>query len=213
MSIYQIAINAVYLIPITLIFSIAYSIKVSQRSIYRNILVGYLIICLLFDVFGQFLGKLFENNLILIPTFGVLELVCFSLFYYQLIQHKICYIITIPTIVCFLYELINVEYFDTHKFQVYTRFLSTITILILAILYFFILIKMNWKHYNFNFFLLNSCLLIYSSFSCLYYLPINLLINWSSQTKFWFWGLNMLLTLMFYIVITKVICNLGKMKQ
>lgn len=212
MSIYEVAVNAIYLIPITLILLIVYSIKVSQRSMFRNVLLGYLVICLLFDVLGQVLGRLYANNLVLIPSFGLLELLCFALVYYQLIRHKICYIITIPTIVCFLYELTNSEYLDVQNFQVYTRFLSAITIFLLSILYFFMLIKTNWKHYNFNYFLLNSSLLIYSSFSSLYYLPINLLLNWSSEAKFWFWGVNMLITLMFYIVITKVICSLGKTK-
>lgn len=213
MNIYVIVINAVYLIPVILLFSIVYAMKVSRQSIYRNILLGYLFICLLFDILGQVLAKLYANNLILIPCFGVLELFCFSFFYYKLLNYKACYIITIPTLIFFMYELINSEYLDVENFQVYTRFLSAITILILTIFYFFILIKDNWKQYSYNYFILNSSLLIYSSFTCLYYLPINLLVNWSSQAKFWFWGLNMLITLTFYIVITIVICKLGKTKQ
>lgn len=212
MSIYEVAINAVYVIPVALLFLIVYSIKVARNTIYKYIILSYLTICLLFDLAGHILGTLYSNNLILIPCFGVLELICFSILYVQLTKHRFCYIITIPTIMCFFIELINFDYLDALNFQSYIRFLSSFTVVLLSIFYFFMLLKNKWKKYNFPLFLLNSCLLVYSSFSSLYYLPINLLINWSSQAKFWFWMVNMVLTLIFYIVNTKVICSLGKKK-
>lgn len=213
MSIYEVAIKAVYAIPIMLLFLIVYTIKVAHKTVYKYIVLGYLITCLLFDIAGHILGNIYSNNLIIIPCFGLLELFFFSVLYFHLTKKRFCLIITIPTVIYFFIELINSNYFDAHNFQSYIRFLSSFTIVILSISYFFMLLKNKWKQYNFAFFLLNSCLLIYSSFSSLYYLPINLLINWDSQTKFWFWMMNMTLTLIFYIVNTHVICSLGKKKQ
>lgn len=213
MNIYETAIYLVYFVPTFLIFFIIYTMKVAQNNIYKYIILSYFFTCLTVDILGHILGKIYSNNLILIPFFGVLELFFFSFLYFNITRYKIILYITIPTVFCFLIELFNSYFKDAVNFQTYTRFLSSFSIFILTTLYCYSMIKSRWKKYNSNLFLLNASLLIYSSFSSIYYLPINLLINWNSKAKFWFWIINIIVTLTFYYINTKVICNLGKEKK
>lgn len=212
MNVSELVVYIAYLIPITLSILIVYSILVAKKSVLKYTIIGYLVTCLVFDLLGTLLGKLYANNLILIPFFGLIELTWFSATYYYLTQKKFCLYLAIPTFILFIYEMFTVDFNNVQNFQTYTRFVSTLSLIILALFYCYLLLKTNWKNYNFYLFLFNATLLVYASFSCLYYLPINLLINWSSEFKFWFWLLNITITLIFYILNTKVLCNLGKTK-
>ncbi len=209
MDIHDVMAITIYLCSLTLVIAIVYSMLKAKSSVYKYIVLIYLIISLFFYQLGQILF----NNLILIPLFAILELACFSILYYRLTQNKFSYIITIPTIVCFLIELTMSDFQNIETYQTYTRFFSLLTMVVLAIFYSYLLIKQSWQQYNASLFLLNANVLIYASFSCLIYLMLNLLINLDTLAKFWFWIVNMIATLIFNIVNTKVICGIGKMKE
>ncbi|WP_413513136.1 hypothetical protein [Myroides odoratus] len=213
MTIFEFVTYVTYLIPLALVLLLIYSTLKMPFSSYKIALIGYLTTCLLFYIGGELLGELKGNNLILIPIFGVLELGWFIFIYYIRIQQKKIFFLIIPTFLCLIYELITVNFNIPEYFQSYTRFISTLSLFLLTLYYCYFLLRNKWKDYHSSFFLLNATLLIYSAFSCLYYLPVNLLINGSSENKFIFWFLNIILTLLFYLINTKVLCNIpGKMK-
>lgn len=212
MEIYEFVNYLSFLIPISLFALLFYSFYFAPYSIYKYTILGYLSTCLVFAILGWFMGEFYGNNLILIPVFGVLELGWFSWIYFSLTGRKICFLIPIPTLICLIYELMTVDFNNVENLQSYTRFLSTLSLNILALFYCYLLLKNNWKRFSSPFFLLNASVLVYASFNCFYYLPINLLINWGSQMKFWFWLINIIVTLIFYFVNTRILCTLGKMK-
>ena len=170
-------------------------------------LLGYLMTSLGFHFIGEFLGKNYHNNLVLIPIFGVVELAWFSLIYYFMTSNRLYFLINIPSFICLIYELNTINFYQLEQVVSYTRFVSTLSLLLLALFYCFTVLKNRWKTYLPSLFIFNAALLIYASFTCLYYLPLNLLLNGKSESKFLLWFINIIITLLFYIIITNVLCR------
>ncbi|MDM1046071.1 hypothetical protein HX004_14670 [Myroides sp. 1354] len=213
MTLFEFVTYITYLVPVLLIILIVYAGTKTPFNAVKFALLGYLITSLAFYFMGEFLGKVYRNNLILIPIFGVVELAWFSLIYRLITTKKLYYLINLPALICLIYELNTINFHLLIEIESYTRFTSTFTLLLLAIFYCFNLLKNRWRDYHPSFFLLNATLLIYASFSCIYYLPLNLLINGKSENKFLFWLVNLIITLLFYIINTKILCNIpGKEK-
>jgi len=212
MSILEFVTYLLYLNPIILVLILVYSYIKAEPTPLTKIILSYLTTCLIFDFLMHLLGEIQSNNLILIPCFGVVELVLFSLLYHTQTKHPVFICMVLPTLLCFVYELVTVDFKNTVSFQSYTRFISTLSLVCMALFYCYLLLKNSWKTYQSSFFLLNAALLIYASFTCLFYLPINLMINSSSQSKFLFWLFNLVVTLFFYLINAKVVCSPGKMK-
>jgi len=213
MTVFNFVTYITYLVPLVLSILIVYTGTKSPFNVLKFALLGYLITSLAFYFMGEFLGTTFNNNLILIPIFGVIELLWFALIYRVITRDRRYYFITIPSFICLIYELNTIDFQLPEHVESYTRFVSTLSLLLLALVYCFNLLKKGWNNYHPSFFALNATLLLYASFSCLYYLPLNLLINGLSESKFLFWLVNLTITLLFYIINTKVLCNIpGKEK-
>ncbi len=213
MTVFNFVTYITYLVPLILSILIVYTGTKSPFNVLKFALLGYLITSLAFYFMGEFLGTIFNNNLILIPIFGVIELLWFSLIYRVITGDRRYYFITIPSFICLIYELNTIDFHLPVHVESYTRFVSTLSMLLLALFYCFTLLKNKWKTYVPSLFFFNAALLIYASFSCLYYLPLNLLLNGKSESKFLLWFINIIITLVFYLIITNVLCRLtGKKK-
>ena len=213
MTVFNFVTYITYLVPLILSILIVYTGTKSPFNVLKFALLGYLITSLAFYFMGEFLGTIFNNNLILIPIFGVIELLWFSLIYRVITGDRRYYLITIPSFFCLIYELNTIDFHLPVHVESYTRFVSTLSMLILALFYCFTLLKNKWKTYVPSLFFFNAALLIYASFSCLYYLPLHFLLNGESESKFLLWFINIIITLLFYLIITNVLCRLtGKEK-
>ncbi len=213
MTVFNFVTYITYLVPLVLSILIVYTGTKSPFNVLKFALLGYLITSLAFYFMGEFLGTIFNNNLILIPIFGVIELLWFSLIYRAITGDRRYYFITIPSFIFLIYELNTIEFHLPVHVESYTRFVSTLSMLLLALFYCFTLLKNKWKTYVPSLFFFNAALLIYASFSCLYYLPLHFLLNGKSESKFLLWFINIIITLLFYLIITNVLCRLtGKEK-
>lgn len=213
MTIFDFVSYIIYLVPVMLSILLVYAGTKKPFNTLKFALLGYLTSCLLFYFLGEFLGRNYQSNLILIPVFGIVELGWFSFIYRTITANKYYYLLPIPAIICLVYELNTVNFHLPAQVESYTRFVANLSLLLLALLYCFTLLQQGWKNYHPSYFLLNAALFLYASFSCLYYLPLNLLINGQSESKFLFWLVNTLITLLFYLINTKVLCNIpGKEK-
>ena len=199
-----------YTIPLTLVLLIFYASIKMPLSRYKVAFIGYLITCLSFVFLGEFLGKKLGNNLLLIPIFGVLELGWFSYIYYAHTQKKIFLYTVIPSLILLSYELSTIQFHDLQQLNSYTRSVTALSLFLLTLHYAYYLVKNKWQSYNTSFFLFNAVVLVYFIFECLYYLPLHLLITGNREYILLFWFLNSILTLLFYLLTTIVICRITR---
>lgn len=197
-----------YLIPLALILLILYVLIRMPLTRYKVALLGYLITCLSFVFLGELLGRKLGNNLILIPLFGVLELGWFSYIYYTHTQNKLFLYSTIPAFTLLVYELSTTEFHALQQLQSYTRSVAALSLFLLTLYYSYQLIKNKWQTYNAFFFLFHAAVLVYFAFTCLYYLPLQLLITGNRENILLFWLINSIITLLFYLLTTTVLCKI-----
>lgn len=196
------------LIPLALILLILYVLVKKPYNHYKIALLGYLITCISFVFLGGLLGKWYNNNLIIIPLFGVVELGWFSYIYYIHMQKKAVLFINIPAFICLIYELNTTDFHTLEQLQSYTRSFSSLLLFLLALYYSYHLLTNKWQTYNTSFFLFSATVFIYASYTCLYYLPLQLLITGKPENILLFWLVNSLITLLFYLLTTKFLCNI-----
>jgi hypothetical protein len=180
-----------------------------------KVLTFYLLSALLIDITGRVLGEVYGNNLILIPLFGFIELLIFSILYYHFMllrKYKFILIIVGLALATILVETWKVRTVDPSNFQSYGRVLDAFVIILLSLLYYFNVIHYGkeGKTYNLG---LNTVILIYFSLNLLIFLPLNFLLNESSELKIYFWLTNSILTFLFYAYIARSIWKNGKTRQ
>ena len=205
-----------YLSPLVLIFGIVignfYFTKISPV---HRVLFYYLIGAFLIDVSSRILGEFYGNNLIFIPIFGFVELALFSILYYSYLlktkQVLLLFFITVG-LGYILFEIWNVKNVDSKVFQTYSRVVDAFIIVLMSILFYLEKMKENTSIEPSKF-ALNTAVLIYFSLHLIFFLPINFLINESSELKFYFWSMNLLVTLSFYLFLIHSIWKNGKIQK
>lgn len=200
-------------IPIVLFIGILRSLlfyKLLDKA--HKILLFYLIICFLTDISSRLYGHFYKNNLVFIVLFGLLELVIFSLLYQIVYFDKknrpLC-VISFLGAVFILWELLHINTSSIHQFQSYSRVVDCSIIVGSALMLLFEKIKQN-EGPNLLLIRLNSVILIYFSTNLLLLLPINFLINTSSELKFYLWFANLILTTLFYFFLIGEIWKNGQ---
>jgi len=168
-------------------------------TVYK-ILTLYLIVCLCTDVVSRIYGHFYQNNLIFILLFSLTEVGIFSVLYHTCFLEKKNRLLLVLTTIASLYILWEIDTLRTiqvQQFQSYSKVADSFLIILLAIVYFFEKIGKNVQA-ELGILRLNSVILIYFALSLVFFLPINFLINVTSDLKFYFWGANLMLTLTFY---------------
>ncbi|MBB1139110.1 hypothetical protein [Myroides sp. WP-1] len=197
-------------IPIVLVILIAYVLTKKPYDLYKKALIGYLATGLCFYLLGEILGRIQGNNLVLIPIFGAIELGWFSYIYFYYTRKTIFLYSNIPVLICLFYELNRIDFLTLNQLQSYTRSIAALTLCIFTLGYSYSLLKYKWKNYNANVFVFNASLLIYASFTCIYYLPLQLLVSGNPTKILVFWMVNSLITFIFYILMTNALCHIPK---
>jgi len=172
----------------------------------------FLIMALLVDIASRILGEVYHNNLILIPIYGLLELLIFTYIYFTFllrVKYKL-WIISIAIVVLFnLYEIFQSLHVDPKDFNSHSRVVDYLVIVIMSIVFYIHQIATaNAK--SSSIFFLNTVILLFYSLNLILYLPLNFLINEASDIKFHFWTVSLVLTLIFYISIVRTIWIHGK---
>lgn len=212
MSFFRILSISTAIVPVILFFGIIKGIQYYRYlKTGHKLLVLYLIGCFLADISSRVIGEFYRNNLICMVAFSLFELL-FFVYYYQVcfFKRKVWRYIIIALIGTGyigheIFTLINVtpEYFQT-----YSKTCTAFLIIIMGIDYFVEKIKQE-KIDMPNKMRLNSIFIFYFSLNLILFLPINFLINVSSSVKFYFWLINLIVTLVFYILLTKIIWKNG----
>lgn len=178
----------------------------------HKILLLYMVAALIIDILGRILGHYVNNNLILIPIFGLIEILLLTRLYFTYfigVKNKF-WLIPIGVLICFnFYEIFSLYGVEPKDFNCTSRVLDSLTIVLFSII-FFIKIIADSEIAKKGFLFLNSVIFAYHSLNLIIYLPINFLINETSNIKFHFWSISLLLTLIFYLSIIRIIWIHGK---
>ncbi|TPN81742.1 hypothetical protein [Aquimarina algicola] len=213
MSLYDILEIALYLSPVTLIFGIGIGLYYYRHitSVYK-LLIVYFVFGLLTDLISRLLDALYGNNLLIIPIYGLIELIIFSWMYYRyLLKDKryILFPLMIISFVIIVMDIIHVAGQSPEQFQSYGMVIGDISIIIYTFLFYGNVL--NEKEQKAHVYMsLNATLLLFFSVNLLLYLPINLLVNINSEVKFYFWAINLVITIMFYSFLIYLIWKNGR---
>lgn len=199
--------------PLILFFGIILGLKYYARlDDFHRLLLLYLFVALIIDLLGRIMAFYFNNNLILIPIFGLLELLLLSSIYFKYligIKNKL-WAIPIAILVLFnLYEILNLINIEPKDFYCNSRVLDSLAIVIMSII-FYIKTIANEDPIKPGLLFLNTIIFAFHSLNLILYLPINFLINEQSNIKFHFWSISLFLTLIFYVSMIRIIWMHGK---
>lgn len=201
-----------YTVPIELIIGVVIGALVFRRLNGAHKLLFYFILAsLVLDILGRLFAKAFENNLMLIPYYGLVELIVFNVLYLHhfKIGHWVMWMPFSIAAAFIGFELYALDPFDTANFHSYARVISGFSIVVLTLLCYVHYLR-KAQPLPSGIFLLNTTVLIFFSTNLVFFLPINFLINEHSNLKFYFWAINLLLTIGFYFIIIQSIWKNGK---
>lgn len=191
------------LIVSVIIYGYLYLIKIKVNLF----LFFYIVSCLLFDVVNYLSGRIFEFNHFLIPLFGIFEFIFWSLFFLGKEKRKVFHY---KKILCFYLLIVFVEiyflFFKGSFLPIPSRSLGYTLLLYLLIRFCMISTYEQIKPYKNILF----WVLIYTSFSCIYYLLLSFSVYWGNNLKFILWLLQSFFLHFFYIAITYYQWNIGK---
>lgn len=178
-----------------------------------KLLFFYLIGSLAIDLFSRFLGNLVGNNLVLFFVLTILELFIFLKLYYDLTKKKklvigLAAFGTIYTII----ESIYVNTTNVKLFQPYAKALGPLLIVLMALIFFFELIRDEENLYKNedDCLVLNSMILCFFALEFLIFLPLNFLINTDVQLAGYVWISNVFFLILFYLYLTHFIWKRGR---
>ncbi|MEL1242815.1 hypothetical protein AAEO56_00965 [Flavobacterium sp. DGU11] len=188
----------------------------SLDSEYKT-LVYYLFAMLCIDIGSRWCGLVFGNNLFFIPVLGFTEILLFSIVYYFIgfkNVPKLRYLLLIINSAALIFsvlEIFKTAAFVTKDFQLYSKAVNSLFIIVFAAIFFIQDIRKN-KIPKKHIFILNSGILVFFSLNIIIFLPLDLLINENSVYKFYIWFTNLLLTLLFYSFLIYAIWKNGRIQ-
>ena len=202
-----------YFSPIILLFGIILGIVYYPRlDRAHRLLILFLSMALFIDILSRLAGEFYGNNLIFIPIFGLLELVLWSYIYFSClmaIKNKIWLILVWILVLYNLYEIVTLLNVEPKDFNSNSRVFDSLAVVIISIV-FYIKQIVNENPAKPGFMFLNTIIFAFYSLNLILYLPINFLINETSNIKFIFWSISLVLTLVFYSSIIRLIWIHGK---
>jgi len=216
MSFYGFIDTLTLLAPALLLLGIAagaYYFKSLDRA-HKTITI-YLLVALIADLMSRGYVVIYENNLVFILLFSLLELILFSSLYFTLFLRKrnpFLIGLTAAGTLFIIWELFSLKFASVEQFQSYSKVVDTFLIVLLSVSFFFEKIR-DKNSQVWEFFQLNSIILLFFSLNLLFFLPINFLINETSNLKFYFWLGNLAVTLIFYLLLTREIWKNGMTRK
>lgn len=178
-----------------------------------KLLFFYLIGSLAIDLFSRFLGNLVGNNLVLFFVLTGLELFIFLKLYYDLTKKKKLVIgLAVFGIIYTITESIYVNTTNVKLFQPYAKALGPLLIVLMALIFFFELIRDEENLYKNedDYLVLNSMILCFFALEFLIFLPLNFLINTDVQLAGYVWISNVFFLILFYLYLTYFIWKRGR---
>lgn len=187
-------------------------IRYRQLGTLQRVLAVYLLISLLTDRVGNLLGNiLFDNNLILVPAFGLLELGLFAYLYIKCMlpgKSRSLGILVAVSLGFILLDIIRANPADPAGFHSYGRVLDGLTIVVLCLAYYWHVLRGHLPIDRTKV-MLNSAVFLFFCANSLFFTVVNLVVTASSDLMIYLWIINALATPAFYIFLTYLLWQNG----
>ena len=205
--------------PIVLLMGIIVGLLnfIRLGAIYR-IVVVYLAICFVTDLLTRYLGAYshMKYNLFMIPIFGFLELVVFSILYYKhILRIKSNYLLLfiVAMLLLILSEIAFApRLFHRETFHSYGKVIADVSVLFFCLLYYVQVFKGHIP-VNSGCSVLNSVVFVYYSVNLLIFLAVNFLVNAKLTYVVFFWVVNLISMVLFYLILIYLIWRNGKTRK
>jgi len=129
-----------YLIPLISVLGCLIGIYYYRNLIGKSkLILFYLFLCLVFDLISRILVFTQHNNLILVPIFGFLELLVFSMIYhkYMLKRKRMLVFSNVFVLLLVLLDCVFADPFQLSSFHSVGRIIDAFFILVLCLSYFY----------------------------------------------------------------------------
>jgi hypothetical protein len=200
--------------PLVLFLGTSVGIYFYKRlDIIAKVLFFYLAGSLVIDLSSRLIAEITGNNLFLFFVLTVLELFVFLKMFYHLMKKKALVLgIGCLGVLYTLVESIYINTIDTKVFQPYSKALGPLVIVIVALLFFFELIRDEENLYKNegDYLVLNSTVLCFFALQFLIFLPLNFLINQDIDLAGYVFVGNVFFLILFYLYLTYFIWKRGK---
>jgi hypothetical protein len=189
-------------IPLWIAFILSVIVYKKLDPLHKS-LRTYLFLMLVVDITSKVLGRVYNNNLILLPIFSFVELAFFIYFYNVYLLKKRNYVlmgIGLTGLMFIIAEFLQYFIFNTldiKQFQPYAKVTDNFIIVLMALTFY--LQKMNdFRETKWDNLRLNTVILIFFTLNAIMFLPYNFIINSTGDAKFYIWTINMIIMLLFY---------------
>ena len=166
---------------------------------------------LIIDRIAIILENTSKNNLILFSLLSIIEIITFSIVYYNFIQaKKFVLFVAILGVTYMLIELAIINPNHLVSFQSYSKIVASFLIVIMGFKYIIDQIKKELAIHNRN---LHFIIISYFSLELILLLPLNFLINVTSNVVLYIWYLRLCVNLLFYIYLIFFIWKSGRTQK
>jgi hypothetical protein len=214
MSLKEILEIFLFLPPIILFTGLLVGTIVYKRiNTHYKLILLYLVLCFVTDILNRYFGNIFKSNLILFPIFSFIELSIFSVLYYLFIiksSSKLLKFFIAIVLLFIIVDIANVDMYNTKSFQSYGKVFDNLTVILLSLLYIWKLLKNTDNTFDKHLPVFNFGVLMYFSVNLLIFIPLNFLVNSQSHVIYYFWMINLVVTILFYLFLIYMIWLNGK---
>jgi hypothetical protein len=183
-----------------------------------RLLLAYLILGIITELISKYWGyySSLKYNLFLIPIYGLMELMLFSILYYKYIiktKSKVFLYLILILLGLVLVDLSRIgSMFKASSFQSYGKVIADAGIVVFCLIYYLDVVKGRIKP-TFELNLLNAASIIFFSLNLIIFLAINFLVNASYGIVMFFWNFNLVIVCLYYIIIIYLIWRNGKTRK
>jgi hypothetical protein len=178
----------------------------------QKLLVLYLVLAFFTDLLSRFFETEINNNLILVPLFGLIELVLFVSFYYRFVftrKHPFVIWLVSGSVFAIILDMLFSNWGEPLHFHGYGRVLSGFVIVILSLMSLGQLLHTAHEPSN-DWLKLSAGILAYYAIDCLWFIAVNFMVNQDPATVFSLWMVRAISTPLFYVFITYYLWQTGK---
>jgi len=191
-----------FLSPSVLLIGISIGIYYFRNlNILHKGITYYLLVMLCVDILSRILQYYLGNNLVLLLVYSLIEMIMFIYFYYKYLfksRHIVVAMLCCVAILYIIWELFYITN-NVRQFQSYSKVVDNFIIIMLALA--FLSEKINeYKESRLDSFYINAVILIFFSINLIFFLPLNFILN--EKTGLYFWLLNLITTVSFYLYLT-----------
>jgi hypothetical protein len=157
----------------------------------------------------------YDNNLVFIVVFSLLELVLFYGFYFRVFsnkRHPVLLFLVPAGILYIVWELLSQTYIRDNQFQSYSKVVDTFLVLTMSVAYFFERLRKPTAEV-WQFFRLNAIVLVFFSFHLIFFLPIGFLVREDADVQLYLWLLNLVVTVTFYLFLITELWRNGRIHK